>query len=457
MALKMSGWSVVVGLAVALGWSRSADALKQPNNQVIPVGASLQNLFNMLADPINALNDAKTTPETFVPACEVQFKVLQRNAGYKNSFGWYNIGKAKPTLADLHQILGCNDGVNTVKKVSILTDPAYQGGEIGFFEAVGNCADIKNPASVLYVFHSEPKHNPDAQNMNPFIHLIVYDSILNPRTYYFAWEDLIQGGDNDFDDLTTSVSGVACNGMPCGAFLDPQDIDGDGFCDPDGLITKDNCKEVANKDQLDTDKDLLGDACDNCPDDINPDQLDGDDDGIGDACDPIDNNDTSSSSGDSSGGESSGTTMGVDSTSGDVSTTGGDLSTSSSTGASDSSPQTTSTSDPSATASATDGSATATATATATDSGTGVSGTGSGSSDSATGGDSVTGGSAPTEGSASATATDSSSGTGSGSDTADAGEDGSGCGCRQTQPPGAASLALLLLTGLGLRRRRPAA
>ena len=112
MALKMSGWSVVAGLAVALGWSGSAGALKQPNNQVIPVGASLQNLFNGLADPINALNDAKTTPETFVPACEVQFKVLQRNAGYKNSFGWYNIGKAKPTLADLHQILGCNDGVN---------------------------------------------------------------------------------------------------------------------------------------------------------------------------------------------------------------------------------------------------------------------------------------------------------------------------------------------------------
>lgn len=175
MALKMGGWSVVAGFAVALGWSGSAEALKQPNNQVIPVGASLQNLFNSLGEMINALNDAKTTPETFVPACEVQFKVLQRNAGYKNSFGWYNVGKTKPTLAELHQILACNEPINTVKKVSILTDPAYTGGEVGFFEAVGNCADINNPASVLYVFHSEPKHNPDAQNMNPFIHLIVYD------------------------------------------------------------------------------------------------------------------------------------------------------------------------------------------------------------------------------------------------------------------------------------------
>ena len=175
MAWNMGGWRFIVGITVAMGWSGSAAALKQPNNQVIPVGNSLQNLFNTLTEPINALNAAKTTPETFLPACEVGFKVLQRNAGYKNSFGWYNVGKTKPTLAELHQILACTDPVNTVKKVSIVTDPAYTGGEVGFFEAVGNCADVNNPASVQYVFHSEPKHNPDAQNMNPFIHLIVYD------------------------------------------------------------------------------------------------------------------------------------------------------------------------------------------------------------------------------------------------------------------------------------------
>ena len=46
------------------------------------------------------------------------------------------------------------------------------------------------------MFFSEPKHNPDAENMNPFIHLIVHDSQVNPRTYYFAWEALIQGGDD---------------------------------------------------------------------------------------------------------------------------------------------------------------------------------------------------------------------------------------------------------------------
>ena len=183
------GWGGLGGLTLvaALGWSGTALALKQPTNKIIPTGPNLQGLFDGLGEPISALDDAKTTPETFLPTCEVSFKVLLRNAGYKNSFGWYNVTNNKPTLADLHQILSCNDGVNTLKTVSITADPAYLGGEIGFFEAVGNCADVNNPASVSYVFFSEPKHNPDAQNMSPFIHLIVYDSHVaqnSPARFY---------------------------------------------------------------------------------------------------------------------------------------------------------------------------------------------------------------------------------------------------------------------------------
>jgi len=78
------------------------------------------------------------------------------------------------------------------------------------------------------------------------------------------------------------------------------DNDADGLIDPD-----DNCPNVPNPDQVDTDGDGLGDLCDedddedsfpddddNCPLVENPAQLDLDKDGIGDACDDDKDNDT---------------------------------------------------------------------------------------------------------------------------------------------------------------------
>lgn len=74
-----------------------------------------------------------------------------------------------------------------------------------------------------------------------------------------------------------------------------EDGDSDGIADDE-----DNCPDLANDDQLDTDNDGIGDACedipndrdndhivdgeDNCPELANGDQLDTDNDGTGDAC-----------------------------------------------------------------------------------------------------------------------------------------------------------------------------
>ncbi|SDD88280.1 thrombospondin type 3 repeat-containing protein [Riemerella columbipharyngis] len=72
-----------------------------------------------------------------------------------------------------------------------------------------------------------------------------------------------------------------------------NDIDGDGI-----LNNQDNCPNIANPDQKDSDNDGIGDTCDsdidgdgipnvqdNCPNIANPDQKDTDNDGIGDTCD----------------------------------------------------------------------------------------------------------------------------------------------------------------------------
>jgi len=96
------------------------------------------------------------------------------------------------------------------------------------------------------------------------------------------------------DQADTDGDGVgdACEPPP------PGDADGDGVADD-----TDNCPEVANPDQADTDGDGVGDACeppppvdtdgdgvaddtDNCPAVANADQVDTDGDGVGDACEP---------------------------------------------------------------------------------------------------------------------------------------------------------------------------
>jgi hypothetical protein len=96
--------------------------------------------------------------------------------------------------------------------------------------------------------------------------------------------------DEDSDGIPNSIDNCINISNP-----DQTDTDNDKLgdaCDPDidgdGLINNsDNCPSRSNSDQTDADRDGVGDICDNCRSVPNAIQTDSDGDGIGDACAPI--------------------------------------------------------------------------------------------------------------------------------------------------------------------------
>ncbi|HEU5074466.1 MAG TPA: DUF4114 domain-containing protein [Polyangiaceae bacterium] len=223
-----------VSMISAVGaWGSTASALTQPDGTQIPSDMEVHDELALLGETIDPLTDAAVTPQTFRPECTLTFTVLRRLTDYRNSFGWYNVTGEVPTLDQLYEFIHCDDppetwqqGEQTTRVLDIRNDARYLGGEIGFFQAratnpgpsgmAGGCADVTDPASVEFVVFSQPELNPE-QTDDPFIHLLIMDSAIDSSVFYFAWEDLLSGGDNDFSDLIIRVEGVTCSGggEPC--------------------------------------------------------------------------------------------------------------------------------------------------------------------------------------------------------------------------------------------------
>jgi MYXO-CTERM domain-containing protein len=224
--MALHRWSTAALFLALTSAPATALALNQPDGSPIPSNGNLKGYLDGEGENINPSVSAATTPQTFDPTCNLTFKVIARGGGQKNSFGWYNVTGQKPPLSDLHEFLGCNDGVGTVKTLAIKSHPAYKGGKIGFFMAStqdkpGNCVQFgqngPDPGTLGYLYFSEPQYNDDNTGPNSYIHLVLLDSQVYPKAFYFGWEDLYGGGDNDFEDLLTRVEGISCSGggVPC--------------------------------------------------------------------------------------------------------------------------------------------------------------------------------------------------------------------------------------------------
>ena len=239
---------------------------QQPNQTTegVPCRTYLQDYLNCRGESIDAINDASLVPETFFPALQLTFTLIAEGAGYENIFGWYNVGDDVTLEANRHAVLYSSynhgysdacDGVNAEpihrspgncgdqnpisscnhRTIDLCGDPNWKGGPIGFFlvspEGVaGSHAENDVAPDYGYIYYSEPRLNILEQNMpEPYIHHLVYQSSLDSTAFYFGFEDLFRGGDNDFEDMLILVEGLLVS-APSETCND-QDDDCDGLTD----------------------------------------------------------------------------------------------------------------------------------------------------------------------------------------------------------------------------------
>jgi MYXO-CTERM domain-containing protein len=214
---------------------------------------------DMMMDPVR---DAHITPGTFSPQCGLTGTIVVRGGGCKNELGWYNATENPSTKPADNQIytlvpsnlqaappngLMCMDNdfcplatMTTTQAPqhswveydfaqNIRTSPNYKGGLIGL--AMKGLQGSQCPQTK----YSQADLNDKNSANQPWISVLIYQSIADPQAYYIAFEDQPtcslswrgcagnqpnqpgNGNDGDFNDFVFFVTGLSCKtaGKPC--------------------------------------------------------------------------------------------------------------------------------------------------------------------------------------------------------------------------------------------------
>src|SRR5262249_34180896 len=128
--------------------------------------------------------------------------------------------------------------VATVNFATELTAGRYKGGFIAFYlltpegnPSADNCGDFKNGSDGLSLFGHIYFTQRDLNNDGDFIHSLTYTSKITTNRFYFEFEDLFRGGDNDYDDMGIRVDGLTPPCVPSVETCDGRDNDCDGLVD----------------------------------------------------------------------------------------------------------------------------------------------------------------------------------------------------------------------------------
>ncbi|MBL4636246.1 MAG: DUF4114 domain-containing protein, partial [Kofleriaceae bacterium] len=261
----------------------------QVDGTIIPESGIVQSELDSQGETLDAVADAAEFPEVFLPNTTglVVFRDFAEFAGFENSIGWYNIGddivSSNGRAANLHPILGCGvpmldhafdpNNLDTghhhgnpamyvqdaEPTVDVSVDFAaeavagrYNGGFIAFYiitpegnPSSDNCGDFIDDGGensrIGRIYYTQKDLNDDGD----FVHHLVYTSSVQSDRFYFAFEDLFRGGDNDFSDMMLRVDGLTPPCIPNAEICDGLDNDCDGLIDeldPDLLGVGDSCQ-----------------------------------------------------------------------------------------------------------------------------------------------------------------------------------------------------------------------
>jgi Notch 1 len=289
----------VLTVAVLALVTRAEATVTQVDGTIVPANLSMQDALDTYEPPAGSLDevkDAAEVPQIFRPrlSSPVVFLDIRETAGFEDSFGWYNVGDDVSTAAgrnaNLHPVMGCGvpmvNGAGDAKTHS--GNPAfyvrdaeepdtisvnfaaealagrYKGGFIGFYlitpedlasptnplpgRAI-NCGDFKQDATGKSLFGFIYFTQKDLNNDGDFVHHVAYRSRVTDR-FFFGFEDLFRGGDNDFEDMALRIDGLTPPCVPSAEVCDGVDNDCDGLidaADPDlpGTGTSCLCDDVA--------------------------------------------------------------------------------------------------------------------------------------------------------------------------------------------------------------------
>lgn len=253
--------ALVAAFSAVCLWSSHAEAvITQVDGQVLPQSDRLQIALDRSvaeggegkAGLVHSVFDAAVTPELFqIPEeggkfRKVGFHYIEHGGGYLNAFGWYDISMPKKLniVIDCYQDKGYKTEVDFQKQ---FIDGNYKGGLVGFFlispgasSVCGNEQNLNDPNAPAFIVYTESQLNGDGN----YVHYLHYQSKQNPLAYYFGFEDLWRGGDNDFEDMAVKVTGLVKPCEPSPEICDGLDNNCDGLIDNDPVDVGTECTKI---------------------------------------------------------------------------------------------------------------------------------------------------------------------------------------------------------------------